>query len=52
MPDVVLTTTHPVAQSVDLRATFAGRFWFEWDESYAAERLEFRTVEAPWPRTG
>jgi hypothetical protein len=21
---------------------------FEWDESYAAERLEFRAVEAPW----
>jgi hypothetical protein len=26
MPDVVLTTTHPVAQCVDLRATFAGGF--------------------------
>jgi hypothetical protein len=48
VPDVVFTTTHPIAQSVDLRATFAGGFRFEWDESYAAERPEFRAVEAPW----
>jgi len=45
---VVLTTHHPIAQCVDLRATFAGRFRFAWDESYEAERPEFRAVEAPW----
>jgi hypothetical protein len=39
---------HLVAQCVDLRATFAGRFRFEWDESDWAERPEFRAVEAPW----
>jgi len=48
MPDVVLTTTHPVAQCVDLRATFTGRFRSEWDESYGVERAEFRTDEGPW----
>lgn len=45
---VVLTTTHPVAQCVDLRATFKGHFRFTWDPAYAAERPDFRTVEAPW----
>jgi hypothetical protein len=49
MLNVVLTTMNPVAQCVDLRATFAGRFRFEWDESYRAERPEFRAIEAPWP---
>ena len=48
MGEVRLTTRHPVAQCVDLRATFAGVFRFAWDEAYAAERPEFRAIEAPW----
>lgn len=48
MPEVVLTTTHPVVQCVGLRTTFAGRFRFEGDESHGAERPAFRAVEAPW----
>jgi hypothetical protein len=44
----ILTTRHPRAQCVDLRATFAGRFRFAWDDAYQAERLDLRAVEAPW----
>jgi hypothetical protein len=44
----VLTTDHPIAQCIDLRATFAGQFRFGWDEAYAAERPDRRRVEAPW----
>ena len=47
-PEPILTTGHPVAQCVDLRATFAGQFRFGWDEAYAVERPEFRRIEAPW----
>jgi hypothetical protein len=46
--ELVMTTNHPQAQCVDLRATFAGVFNFAWEESYAAERPEFRAIEAPW----
>lgn len=46
---VILTTTdHPVAQCVDLRATFGRMFRYLMDESYAAERPEFRAIERPW----
>jgi hypothetical protein len=45
---IVLTTDHPIAQCVDLRATFAGQFRFGWDEAYAAERPDLRTREAAW----
>jgi hypothetical protein len=45
---VTLTSTHPRAQCVDLRATFGRRFRYAWDASYAAERSDFRAVEAPW----
>src|SRR5688572_23684705 len=48
MTDVILTTMHPLVQCVDLRATFAGRFRFEWDESYGTERPQFRAGEDPW----
>jgi len=44
----VLTTTHPRAQCVDLRATCAGAYRLVWDPAYAAERPDFRAVEAPW----
>ena len=44
----VLTTDHPVCQCVGLRQTFPGRYRFDWDEAYWAERSEFRAVEAPW----
>ncbi len=44
----VMTTNHPICQCVDLRATFPGQYRFEWDEAYAAERPDYRTVEAPW----
>ena len=44
----VLTTIHPIAQCVDLRKTFPGQYRFEWDEAYAAERSDYRAVEAPW----
>ncbi len=47
-PPAILLATHPVATCVDLRATFAGRFRFVWDESYFAERPDRRAVEAPW----
>ena len=47
-PDPVLTTSHPICQCVDLRQTFPGRYRFEWDAAYWAERSEFRAVEAPW----
>ena len=46
--DVILTTHHPVAQCIDLRATFGDRFRCEFEESYDAERSEFRSVEAAW----
>ena len=45
---IILTTTHPRAQCLDLRATFGRRFRYTWDESYAAERQDFRAVEVPW----
>jgi hypothetical protein len=45
---IILTTTHPRAQCLDLRATFGRRFRYVWDESYAAERSDFRRVEAAW----
>lgn len=45
---LVLTTTHPKAQCIDLRAMFRGEFKFSWDPAYAAERGEFRRIEAPW----
>jgi hypothetical protein len=45
---IILTTTHPRVQCIDLRATFERRFRYAWDESYAAERPDFRRVEAPW----
>ncbi len=44
----ILTTDHPVAQCVDLKATFGTRYRYEWDEAYSAERPEYRAVEAPW----
>lgn len=44
----VLTSTHPGAPCVDLRATFAGQSRFARDEAYQAERSDFRAVEAPW----
>jgi hypothetical protein len=46
--DVVMTTGHPVARCVDLRATFGARFKYAWDPAYVVERSEFRRVEAPW----
>jgi hypothetical protein len=45
---IILTTTHPRAQCLDLRATFGRRFRYARDESYAAERPDFRRVEAAW----
>ena len=47
-PDPVLTTSHPICQCVDLKATFGNRYRYEWDAAYWAERSEFRAVEAPW----
>ncbi len=47
-PDPVLTTSHPICQCVDFKATFGNRYRYEWDEAYWAERSEFRAVEAPW----
>ena len=44
----VVTTGHPRAQCVDLRATFAGRFRFGYEESYQAERPDLRKAEAAW----
>jgi hypothetical protein len=44
----VLTTTHPVARCVDLRATFGRRFRYVHDPSFAAERPDQRAVEAAW----
>ena len=44
---LVITTDHPVAQCVDLRATFP-EFKFEWDPAYHAEDAKRRNVEAPW----
>lgn len=46
--DAILTTDHPVAQCVDLRATFGRRFRYVMDESFAAEQPEFRAIEKPW----
>jgi len=45
---VTLTSGHPRAQCVDLRASFPGRFRFAYDEAYQAERSDLRKVEAPW----
>jgi len=45
---IVVTTDHPNAQCVDLRATFGRLFRFVMDEAYAAERPEFRTKETAW----
>ena len=44
----ILTTGHPVAQCVDLKATFGHRYRVERDESYGAESPERRKVEAAW----
>jgi len=44
---IVLTTTHPRAQCMDVRATFGRRFRYTRDDSSAAERSAFRTVETP-----
>jgi len=44
----VMTTDHPRAQCIDLRATFAGQFRFVRDPAYAAESSERRRTEAPW----
>lgn len=44
----VLTTNHPKAQCVDLKATFGKRFKYCWDEAYAAELPELRKGEGPW----
>lgn len=44
----ILTTDHPIAQCVDLRATFGRRFKYAMDPAYAIERSEFRAIEAPW----
>ena len=46
--EIVLTTNHPVAQCVDLRATFTGIFRFAWDPARQAERPEWRRREAAW----
>ncbi len=46
--DVILTTEHPVAQCVDLRAMLGDRFRCEFEESYYAELPEYRSVEACW----
>lgn len=45
---VTLTSTHPRAQCVDVRAVFAGRFRFAYDEAYQAERSDLRAVESAW----
>ena len=37
-----------MAQCVNLKATFGDRYWYLWDEAYAAERPEHHTVEVPW----
>jgi hypothetical protein len=47
-PFEIVFASHPVVACVDLRATFAGRFRFTWDESYYGERPDRRKVEAPW----
>jgi len=44
----VITTGHPRAQCVDLRASFPGRFRFAFEDSYQAERSDLRKVEAAW----
>lgn len=46
--EVILTTNHPVAQAVDLRATFGRRYRYAMDPAYAGERPEFRAIEKPW----
>ena len=45
---IQLTTDHRERQCVDLRRTFVGRYRFERDEAYTAERPESRSVEASW----
>lgn len=47
MPEIVFDTQHP-KPCVDLRATFGTRFKYVWDPSYAAERGDFRKLEARW----
>ena len=44
----VLTSDHPIAQCVDLRASFRGLFRFAWDDAHGAERPDYRRVEAAW----
>jgi len=46
--EIVLTTEHPVAQCVDLKATFGRSFRYAMDPAYAVERSEFRAIEKPW----
>jgi hypothetical protein len=44
----VITTGHPVADCIDLRAMFGADYRCEFEESYHAEKPEFRSVEAAW----
>ena len=37
----VLTSDHPIAQCVDLRASFRGLFRFAWDDTHGAERPDY-----------
>lgn len=45
---IVMTTDHPRAQCIDLRATYGRAFRYTMDPSFDAERPEFRAVEKPW----
>ena len=43
-----MTTDHPVAQCIDLEATFGKTFRYAMDPAYKVERSEFRAIEKPW----
>lgn len=47
-PPLVMTTDHPRAQCIDLRATYGRTFRYVTDPSHGAERPEYRAVERPW----